>query len=255
LKISNRIIKFYFGIILLAFLIWYFELFKTPHIFLSLDIGWIIVSALLIIASSILGALNSYIVVNIENRISFTNFLPRYWTAWAFTLVTPGQIGDIASMPAMLKKFGFPWHTTIGRTLVDKFISFTVVSILAFIGVVSLLKHLEINNDFLLFSTVTSLFLIILAYRHKNYLKGLFNAERKDWRGFIGKTLSEIVTVMQFEPQRVLMNFFSTWIKFAIMGCSYFAVFTAFKVSDISVLVIIPSIGMMANLIQKTLPG
>ncbi len=62
---------------------------------------------------------------------TFLSFLRIYWIAWAVGLVSPGQVGDLATVGTNLSRRGVDWRGTVGRSLLDKGITLSVMLLFA----------------------------------------------------------------------------------------------------------------------------
>src|SRR5689334_20432486 len=104
------IARVFFGFSLLAALFYYVD----PRLFVSslagVQLSWVLVAAVAITAATVLGAANLLLLFRPETGLTFHQFLPLYWISWAFGLIVPGQVGDMASIGLMLRRRGYPWH-------------------------------------------------------------------------------------------------------------------------------------------------
>jgi len=162
--------------------------------------------------------------------------MPIYWLAWAISLVTPGQIGDIATISTLLKKQDIDWHLSLGRSLLDKLISFIVMAVLATIGFYFTSKrYLDFDLSGMLFLWIipsVGFLLYFLRFR----LITFFSPELNGVRGLLGQTLREAKITMHHHPARVLINIVLTTIKILLIGVSYWCIFRGLGAGNIDLI-------------------
>jgi uncharacterized protein (TIRG00374 family) len=225
---KTLLLRTVFGLTLLAGLIWYFD---PQQIILSLsavNIFWVAMAALLIIATTLLGAVNLHLLINLEKNISFTSFLPLFWISWAIGLLVPGQIGDMASIAAQLHRRGFKLSTSVGRSVVDKLISLILMCVFAFWGF-TLLLPLSISIAWV----CGTIFILALGLWLFKRIVSWISTKTGKLAQFIVNTLRETAQVIVQQPQRISANTFLTIIKIIMTGFSYWCVFLALGYNNI----------------------
>lgn len=224
------------GILILTILLTIVDLSKVIQSLSSIQAKWGISAALCIILATLLGAFNAYLFLNRHNTLRWSVFLPIYWLAWAVSLVTPGQIGDIATISTLLRKQNIGWHLSLGRSLLDKLISFLVMGILATIGFyLTSKRYLNFDpSDKILLWIILSIALLLFFLRFR--LVAFFSPELNGVRGLLGKTIREAKITMQHHPIRVLINIALTSIKILLIGISYWCIFRGLGAGNIDLL-------------------
>jgi uncharacterized membrane protein YbhN (UPF0104 family) len=195
---------------------------------------WGIAAAFSIIFATLLGAFNAYILLDRQNSIRWTIFLPIYWLAWAASLITPGQIGDIATISTLLKKQKIDWHLSLGRSLLDKLISFIVMAALASIGLYLTSKNslnIDISEKSILLMSI-SIGILILLLRSKFNM--YFSPKIDGARGLIGRTLKEAKLTLYQYPTKVIVNIILTIAKISLIGLCYWCIFRGLGADEIS---------------------
>jgi uncharacterized membrane protein YbhN (UPF0104 family) len=202
----------------------------------SIHFKWGIAAAFCIIFATSLGAFNAYLLLNRQNSLLWTNFLPIYWLAWAVSLVTPGQIGDLAIISTSLKKQNIDWHLSLGRSLLDKAISFTIMAILAVIGLYfTSRKYIGFEqSSILMLEIFMSIVLILYLLRFK--LTVFFSPELGGVRGLLGQTIQEAKVTIYHHPARILINIVLTTIKIFLIGASYWCIFKGLGAGNIELI-------------------
>ncbi len=190
------------------------------------DAYWLMAAAICILTATAIGGFNAYLLLSKNQSLGFGFFMAVYWLGWAFSLITPGQIGDIATISTVLKKHQFEWHTAIGRSLLDKLISLSVMLVLAIAGLYLTGKHvypaLEVEPVYgLLVLGLLLLLLLLIVF------SGFFSPHRSGIRGLIGKVIAESWTMLWKQPWRILFNALLTVVKVGLIGSSYWCVFNA----------------------------
>lgn len=211
-----------FGAALLCVLIWYFDPQKIALSLIGLNLSWVVIAALLIVFSTLIGAVNSYLLFNLEKSFAFTTFLPLFWLSWAVGLVFPGQIGDIASMAAQLRRRGINLSVSIGRGLADKLISLILMVAFASWEITNLLPF------FIPSAWVAGLFVFFAlgAWQVKRIFVWL-SAPQGRIANFVSTTMREMYQVIVCHPRRIAGNVILTVIKIGLTGISYWCIFRA----------------------------
>jgi uncharacterized protein (TIRG00374 family) len=211
--------------------------------FRKLDPSILSIAALAIVVSTFLGFVNSYLILARSGEISWGRFLPIYWVGWALSLVVPGQVGDVAGISALLKKHGLDWHTSIGRSLVDKAISFAVsclFGLLALSQITEIKERMDFSDTTVLGSTALTVvvFVVVTIITTRSE-----HALARKLRDFAAKVTREFFYTVQNYPLRLLINSCLTILKIVVIGLAYFYTFKAFGYSDLDYL---PVIGLAA---------
>ena len=229
-----------FGVCLIIALTLYLDIDKVLEQLSQLHTVWLVGAALCIAASTILGGLNVYILLNRDIDLGFIGFLPIFWTAWAMSLVVPGQVGDIASVSMMLRRHQIEWHTSLGRSLVDKFISLSLTLILACVGLMLLNdKSLLASNVSLWFFAGCILVLVCVAVKWTKLWENL-NPESRGILGLISRTLLDIRQTVRHHPMRIALNLALTICKIGLIGLAYWFVLGGLGYPSLSPMLVIP---------------
>lgn len=215
------------GTAILLVLLWQVDVAGVIEHLKNARLPWVFASALAIIVATFLGATNVHLFVNRDGRLPFRHFLPIYWLAWAMSLVVPGQIGDIASISIMLRRRGMPWHASLGRTLLDKAITFVLMLLLGLGGLLSILAPEDLRLYELLWLLVglACLGAILYAVRHRIARAGLPYLDRVI--ELVQRTVRESGEVIRLHSLRVALNMVLTAIRIALIGGSYWCMFVA----------------------------
>ena len=100
-------LRVFIGLSILLALLLGFDFKKIISELSSIDSTWVYLAGVSIVASTLLGAFSMFLIVSRGEEISFFKFLLVYWSSWAVGLVVPGQVGDIASISFLLRRWGF----------------------------------------------------------------------------------------------------------------------------------------------------
>ncbi len=217
------------GLTLVVILVWYhYDAVVLVNQLSVLRVGWIVLAALAILTATCLGAVNAYLLVSRDGELALWRFMPLYWTAWAVSLVVPGQVGDVASLTAMLRRHGLEWHAGLGRVLLDKIISFLVIVLFAVVGLLSLsdpgLWHGADPTPMVIALLVAG----VVSYLVRGRLRAMFSSAQPGLRGFIGRSIAELGYTAYRHPKRVLLNGTLTIAKMSLIGVAYWCMFAAF---------------------------
>lgn len=225
-----------FGLALLLGLIWYFDAASIMRPFADLQLPWVLGSALLIVCATLIGAFNRHLLIDLEGKIPFIAFLPLYWVAWAMGLVIPGQIGEVAALSAMLRRKGLQWQESLGRSLLDKLISFSLM-LMAGLGGLLLVAVPESSRALTIAMLAgLSLFmavLTILVFSNRERLARYFSHKTSALAGLIGDTSREFLAASIHHPSRVLLNAALTLVGIGFIGTAYWCVFVALGYTEI----------------------
>lgn len=191
-------------------------------------------------ASTLLGAFGMFVIVSKDQDLLFRRFLPVYWSSWAVGLVVPGQIGDLASISYLLKRWGFDWEAILARSLVDKVITFIIMIIIAVYG----LTFIETDQLFLRKSTLffiigISIVFFLLVYNWRHLKKLLKNRELK-FISLIEFVFEEVTNTFYNHPLLVTANSVITVLKITLIGSAYWFIFKALGNMDLSLWEVVP---------------
>ncbi len=220
-------LKLVFGSLVFLALIHYLDPKTVVTQFTGLAVPWVFAAAILIGMSTTLGTINVHLFVNREGEVGITKFFPIYWTAWAFSLVIPGQVGDVASLSVMMRRYGIDWHKTLGRSLVDKMISFTLMFALAVFGIYSIVNFSGLGMEIYISAGVVLAAIISVLFILRKKIGNALDPERPGIGGFIGRAIVEIGVTFRHSPRKVLLNIALTCIKIGLIGGSYWCMFAA----------------------------
>lgn len=248
-QIIGRIAPF-IGVSLFVFLIWHYDFDLILNHIMVMDYVLLFLAITFIIITTLLGAISVYILINWKKEIDFLSFLPIYWASWAFGLMVPGQVGDIAGMGILLRKFGIKLSSTIGRTILDKMISFFVVLSFAAVGILLVSHKLLWDHKSIDWGMIGALLMAmaLLSYMLLPRIRKLFNPDKDNIFGGLGRSFNELKLVARQAPLRLLVNLILTIIKVSLTGFTYWIVFRALGVLDVSPIPVI-TLAMAAGLV------
>lgn len=230
----NKLLRTAGGLVLLSALILYFDPQQIVFSLKSLNMLWVAIAATLIVCATMIGAVNAYLIVNLENKLTFAIFLPLFWLSWAIGLLFPGQIGDMASLAMQLRHRGIGLSTGIGRILVDKLISLILMMAFAIWGACSM-PFFTIQSKWLVLGLALTLLIAWQIRRISSWLK----VRHSKIVNFVSTSIREIIQVIERYPQRVAGNAMLTVIKIGLTGMSYWCVFHALGYFEINLLRVI----------------
>lgn len=233
----QKALRILFGLTLLVLLIGYFDPSTIAAKLTDLNPAFVVATASLILIATFIGAYNTYLLVNLENGLVFSVFLPLYWLAWAVGLIFPGQVGDIATLSAIMKRRGLNITQTLGRSLADKLISFTLMLSFGCWGIITL-PGVSLASYWPV--TVLPLLVMPLLYRQRCPIKHAL--KRRHYRSieFLQLTLWETARVVRHHPGRAAANMVMTSIKIGLIGGAYWYVFQALGHTDVALWRVIP---------------
>lgn len=223
------------GIVLLVVLIVHYDARDVLVAVGQAKPGWLFVFCAAIIVSTLLGALNMYLLFPPQSRaVSFSKFLSIYWFSWALALVVPGQVADVASISLLLRRQGVDIRESVGLLLIDKILSLIVILCYASIGLWIVRESLpestwNLHRGLwaLLWVALGGVFLIAVFYsverlrrlRVTQFVSGVFK--------------SAIDTCVRY-PRAVLRNLIITVVKVTLNGFAFYAVFQAIEANMLS---------------------
>jgi uncharacterized protein (TIRG00374 family) len=227
---GQRLLRVGFGLTLLTILAGYFDVRQIANTLTDIDLRLVTAAALLIAIATVLGAINAYLLVDLEGRLTYVGFLPLYWLSWAVGLIFPGQVGDVASLAALLHRRGIKLSASIGRSLADKLVSFVLMLTFAAYGLATL-PSFRLSHDWL---TVVPVFLLATAWCCRRRIFQWLNLRYDKMANFAAHTLHEVASVARNHPRRLIINIVLTTAKVVFTGASYWCVFRALGYEGIS---------------------
>ena len=210
------------GVLLLAGLVAYL----TPRALLAqveaAKPAWLMAAAAAILLATVLGTFALFLLVGRDRALPFRGFLGAYWMSWGVGLVVPGQIGDMATLTALMHRRGLHWPTSLGRILLDKAISLVVLGSFAAWELSVRLPGLS-KSPIAILAVASGLVLVLLMV-----WIALRKVRRGDGTGSaIKATVVETMRSVRHDPGRTLANVCLTILKFALIVLAYWCVFQA----------------------------
>lgn len=218
-----KLLRPLFGIALLCALLALVDFAKVGAALRSVAPAWVAASLGILVCGTLLGAIAVHLLLNIEKRLPFRQFLPVYWTAWAVGLVFPGQVGDMATMSSMLRRHQLPASITLGRTLADKLVSLTLMMAFALWAV-----RAYPFFPLVLAAAVAGLLGLALLVLGRRHLPGQAYLERSKPVAFLRAALSEAARFARAHPGLIMINTLLTALKIYLTGSAYWCMFGAF---------------------------
>lgn len=196
----------------------------------ALSLPWAAASAASVLAATALGALNAWLMVARRLEIRFLDFLPVYWSGWAFGLVVPGQVGDLAGMAVLLRRHEMDWHISLGRLLLDKLLSLFVMVTAGAVGLVHYVDRVHMPAGPWPSPLYGALLLVVagltaLALRAHPMLARV--------RALLGSALRELVETAAAHPGRIAANFSGSVLKLGLTGLAYWSMLQACGARDL----------------------
>ena len=234
----RKALRILFGLTLLVLLIGYFDPGAIAAKLIGLNPAFVAATVFLILIATFIGAYNTYLLVNLEDSLTFSIFLPRYWLAWAVGLVFPGQVGDIATLSAVMKRRGLNITQTLGRSLADKLISFVLMLGFGCWGIVTL-PGVSLASYWPL-AILPLMVVAPLLYWQRHPIERFLKRRHHRILEFVQLTLRETVQAARYHPGRAAANMVMTSIKIGLIGSAYWCVFQALDHADIALWRVIP---------------
>jgi uncharacterized membrane protein YbhN (UPF0104 family) len=201
----------------------------------ELDIEWALLSALLILCSTLLGSGNVYLLAHGQLSVSWLTFLPGFWMAWALSLVVPGQVGDILGLSLWMKRRGMRWEVGTAAATVDKLISLLWMLLFACWGLA-----LYLGKPHLALTWVGSLAAGMCLFALGGYLMRERLRSLAQGEGVVRSIVQVILVTATEQPRQILFNVLLTPIKISLIAAAYWAMFHALGASSISLLNVLP---------------
>ncbi len=214
------------GVLLLAALVIVVDINVIVTALAEVRPRWLALSAALIAASTLLGAWNLYLLLDRKSELHFRSFLRIYWVGWALNLVIPGQVGDIAGISALLRRYGIPLHVSISRSLVDKVLSVVAIASMGAIGVWRHFRAAALENisgNVAYAATVAAIVGVAVAL----LLLRVLGRHSERIRAFSRHMVRDIWLTASLHPRRIVTNLALSIAKMALTGLAYWCAFSA----------------------------
>lgn len=252
MRSHHRYLLYLVGLGLFGLLIWHYD----PRLILekigTMSWQWVLLAGICILGVGIIGAINVFLLVARDHKLTLTDFLPLYWASWAVGLIVPGQIGDLASIGYLLRRHSLSLSKVLGRAVLDKAISLIVMFGFVIVGLLVFVKGLNVAQNWLLGFVV--LFLLgggTVYLLMKSRWRHVFDVGNPGLGGAFTRILREFVQTVRHAPSRVLLNIVLTVAKVIVTGIAYWAMFNALGETELAVLrvvVLATSAGLIAYL-------
>ncbi len=240
------------GVFFLSLIIAYSSPDLLFNRFKSVDPVWIGYSFFFLLSGFFIGAVNSFIIVSINEKVTFFQYLWVYWISWAVGLFFPGQIADIGVISILLKKQGVIWTNSLGKIVLDKVISLGVTIVLAFLAVVVLLYDTGMAGEII----ASLAFVVVFAFTFAYLLD--FNRLKSKYKiiASITSVFSISLDTVKEHPKKVLVNLLLTVIKIALFSLSFWCTFKSLGADlDFWHLVLLMSMGSLVAYLPLSING
>lgn len=220
-----------FGLALLALLAWILDPQQVLRSLAGARIPYLFAAAGLIAIATLIGAVSIHLFFEPEDKLSFCVFLPVFWLSWAIGLVFPGQVGDMASLSALLKRRGIDLSRVMARSFADKLISFSLMLVFACAALMTLPGISWSEGRWWLVAFPLAMLPAFYVGR-----KQLFAGSSQRFPrvlNFLVHTLDETCSIASRYPRRIILNAALTVVKIALTGMSYWCIFAALGYGDI----------------------
>lgn len=231
------------GIVLLVVLVAAFGWRPIAENIAGIPLFWLIGALALIVAATLISACNRFLLINIDQQVTLQQFLPVYWVAWATGLLVPGQVGDVATLAALMRRRGMQVHQSLGRSLLDKMISFCIVGAFGSAGIAMQLQQLELSKRSLngplqvaMLVLVATLFAAWAVPQSRQRLADLMGRLKR----LMTESMIECRRTATAHPGRVMLNVLLSVLSFLMLGASYWCMFRGLGYESISLAATIP---------------
>lgn len=208
------------GVMLLVALVWLADPAKVAAILSDAEPVWVAATIAAIVAATVVGAFNAWLVAARDAALRFSSFVAAYWGAWALGQVVPGQVGDLVGLSLFMRRRGIALPAAVGRLGVDKLVSLFCTLALA-TGLAAI------------YDAPPARLAGLLAGAGAIVLLGAFFASRAllttatGWRGHLAAVLAEAHRVIARRPWIVAANASLTMVKLSLIGLSYWTMLRA----------------------------
>ena len=237
------------GILLLAFLFWKVGIKDFISVLKKVNVHLLLITLLILIASHLMGTLKiSTLLKAIGQKLPFLYLFRATTLSFSLGFIAPGKMGEF-SILLFLRNKNISYGKGLAAILIDKVLTFLIVSLFALIG---LLFYLDFRYFFLVLGIILALFsLLVYAIVSKNlrYLvkKYILRKYAKHFKGFsntclilITKGKKGILLNIMFSLFKFMLMCLSIWVLFRALGFSVFFPFVIFINSIIIILTLIP---------------
>lgn len=233
-----RALLFYgVAVMLLATLLWRYDFSQVLAQIGRIDFIVLLGVTLLLVLVTLLGAWNTYLFIGRDGNLTFRQFLPMFWSSWAFGLLIPGQVGDIASLGWLLRKYGLPVSISLGRATLDKIISAVIMTAISAIGLALVFadKDHVLSMAVIVSSVAVGTILAAIAATAQSRRIAWY-ARHSSWFDAVLRTVNELGATWRSSPARVVLNAILTFLKILLTGLVYWVVIHALGATNLEVL-------------------
>lgn len=159
-KKVTAIIEFFIGIVILCVLIIKIGIKKIIVILSNADPLYIFYALILLIIVLVMGGINIYLLLKIlKPKIRSNDIIFAYLKNWVLSQILPFRVSGI-SMVIILKMIKIKIKDSIAVILVDKIITFIIMFLLGFIGIIYFIPQ----KNILIYAILFLLIIIILGF-------------------------------------------------------------------------------------------
>jgi len=173
-----------------------------------IDYRWIMLGIVVYIVSLLLTAYSLKALFNSVRIISFKEWLRYYLIGLSTGLVLPGRAGDL-SVIYFLKDKGFDIGESTALTLVDKAITLAIFSMIAFLGLFTILSSKELIYGIIAAFVLLIGCLFLFTERGKNIVKKIIGRYAENFKGF-SRTLKNL---LKNHKEKIAINIIVTILR------------------------------------------
>ncbi len=252
LKHWPKVIRYFFGPLLLVILFWTIGIVKILSLLRATDFKFFVLAYIFFVLSVLIAVLNLYVLFYPLQKIEPRRFLQYFFASRITSLIFPGRLGEF-SLSYYLKGENINLGRGMAAVVTDKLITVTISMILGMIAVSVFMKGQHITAFVMYVFVILMLFALLLSSRSREFIKKWIL--RKYARHFTGFSK----TLFSYEREHkdmVLMNMVSTLVRMIMLALSAKMMFLALETEiPLLTLILVSGLEVLSNSIPLTVNG
>lgn len=225
---ARNVVRLAVGLGALGALLYYADPVAVGRVLARCDPRWLVLAGACVAVSTLLGAYNAFLLVSRGGELAWRQFLPVYWIAWAAGLLVPGQVGDIATTAALLRRHAMDWRHVLGRSVLDKVISLLIIGALGVAGLLVALRGWPAPLSLAVALGAASAGLATLVVLARTRIARARDDDTAGGlRGQLLSVLRELRQTLAGQPLRIAANLALSIVKAVLIGTAYWAALLA----------------------------
>src|SRR3989344_3992432 len=252
LRYWPKILKYFLGPLLLVILFWTIGITQIWALLTAADFTFFALAYLLFVLSTLITALNLYLLFYPLQKIEPKKFLQYFFASRITSLILPGRFGEF-SLSYYLHEENINLGQGLAAVVTDKLISVACSMVLALIAVYIFMNGQHIAIVAIYMVVMLLLFVLMLSSTSRKFIKRwILRKYSHHFAGF-SKTL---FSYERENKKMALLNMLFSWIQIVVVALSTKMIFLSLGIEiSLLTLILVSGLETLSNSIPITVNG